>query len=304
MKSFLLKISGFFLLLALLFGGIEYAIRLIPNDYNYKADYYRQHAHEIKTWCLGSSHAYYGIDPDQFEAPCFNGAHVSQSINFDWKLFHRYIRQMDSLEVLILPASYFSLFSRLENSAEHWRIVNYTEYQIYTPNIRHLLRIFGDTRAFDRAKDGIRGKANDRTCLDNGMGSLFRYENRYTELDSLAQASANRHRKKLQPAILKQSEKYLHNICQTCQKRQIQVILLSSPVHESYYRLLDSTQLSLTINHYRNLAEKYPHVEYLNWMQHPDFTQEDFFDADHLNHLGAVKLSRYLNDFIEGEKNH
>jgi hypothetical protein len=47
-----------------------------------------------------------------------------------------------------------------------------------------------------------------------------------------------------------------------------------------------------------NLAHKYDHVSYLNWLQHDSFTEDDFFDADHLNEYGAEKLSKLLNDYI------
>lgn len=298
MKNFLLKSLGFFLLLVLVFGGFEWALRRIPNDYNYKATYYRHHDKEIKIWNVGSSHAYYGINPDYFEKTAFNGAHVSQSLDFDLKLLRKYIRRMDSLEVFILPVSYFSLFSRLEKGAEAWRCINYSEYPLAQFGLRKNLRIFGDQAAFDRAKEALKGSRNDRSCLDNGMGSAFRYENRYVQLDSIAAVSAARHKKSLHRKIMAQNESYIKQMARLCQKHQTKLILLSTPVHQSYYQLLDSTQLAITRETCHRIAADFPHCHYLDWMQDERFVTEDFFDADHLNHQGAIKLTQYLNDFI------
>ena len=47
-----------------------------------------------------------------------------------------------------------------------------------------------------------------------------------------------------------------------------------------------------------NLDKQYEHVVYLNWLKHSDFTEEDFYDADHLNEYGAEKLTRMLDQYI------
>jgi hypothetical protein len=43
------------------------------------------------------------------------------------------------------------------------------------------------------------------------------------------------------------------------------------------------------------LIREKPHIQYFDFRQHPDFQDEDFYDADHLNHRGAKKFSVALS---------
>ena len=43
---------------------------------------------------------------------------------------------------------------------------------------------------------------------------------------------------------------------------------------------------------------KHEHGVYLNWLKHNEFTEDDFFDADHLNEYGAEKLTKMLDEYI------
>ena len=51
------------------------------------------------------------------------------------------------------------------------------------------------------------------------------------------------------------------------------------------------------------LADSNPGVEYVNLIDDPRFTPEDFFDSDHLNGRGAEKLSRLLDQLLFAHRN-
>lgn len=299
MKRFTTKILLFSSLSLLFFGAIEYLLRQIPNDYNYKANYYENQAHSIKIWNLGSSHAYYGIDPTYFSCTAFNGAHVSQSIKFDCFIFNMYISQMDSLKTLILPISYFTLFSNLETGIEKWRVVNYTAYGIYLPNIRTSLKMLSDSKPINKAIKSFLGWQNDRYCTDLGFGTQYSFEERNRDLSSSADAAVKRHTKKeINSDILEQNKAYLQEICKICKKKNIQVIILTTPTHQSYYNNLNDNQLNITATTCSDIANQYDNVVYLNWLEDKRFNEEDFFDADHLNDRGAIKLTKLLDEYI------
>lgn len=300
MKRFLTKILIFSVFLLIILGITEYLLRIIPNDYSYKNSYYKENAKEIRIWNLGSSHAYFGIDPTHFKSTAFNGAHVSQSIKFDYYIFNKYINQMDSLKVLILPISYFTLFSNLEDGVEKWRVVNYTSYGIYLPNIRTSIRLLSDNKAFKKSIKSLLGKQDEKYCTELGMGTQYSYENRSTNLTATAEAAVKRHTKNIvNKEILFANKNYLEKICETCHNKNIEVIILTTPTHYSYYSKLDKKQLYITTQTCNELDEKYPNVTYLNWLEDKNFIEEDFFDADHLNNKGAIKLTQLLNYYIE-----
>jgi hypothetical protein len=75
----------------------------------------------INVLVLGSSHSYYGILPGTFSKPAFNLSGVSQSLYYDDALLWRSIETMPSLKLVILPISYLSLESQLDEGVERWR---------------------------------------------------------------------------------------------------------------------------------------------------------------------------------------
>lgn len=299
MKPFLTKILYFLGLLLLFFGVIEFLLRSTPNDYSYKASYYKENADRIKIWNLGSSHAYFGIDPTYLGENSFNGAHVSQSIKFDYYIFGKYIDKMESLEVLILPISYFTLFSNLETGIEKWRVVNYSGYNIYLPNIRTSVHLLSDSKPFNKAIKSLLSMKNDRYCTELGFGTQYSYDNRNQDLLATADAAVKRHTKEeIDLYILNENKFFLEAICKRCKERNIKVVILTTPTHYSYYSQLNKNQLDITTNICSSLCNKYPNVTYLNWLTDDRFIDEDFFDSDHLNDKGAQKLTTMLNKEI------
>ena len=207
---------------------------------------------------------------------------------------------MDSLKVLILPISYFTLFSNLEDGVEKWRVVNYSSYGIYLPNIRTSIRLVSDNKAFKKSIKSLLGKQNEKYCTELGMGTQYSYEKRSHDLASTAEAAVKRHTKKIvNKEILSANKNYLEEICETCQNKNIEVIILTTPTHFSYYSKLDKKQLEITTEICNKLDEKYSNVTYLNWLENNNFIDEDFYDADHLNNKGAIKLTKLINDYID-----
>ena len=64
----------------------------------------------IKALFLGSSHTYYGINPEYFSRNSFNMSQMSQSLDLDYKILEKFEGRLSNIEYIILPISYFSLF--------------------------------------------------------------------------------------------------------------------------------------------------------------------------------------------------
>ena len=54
-------------------------------------------------------------------------------------------------------------------------------------------------------------------------------------------------------------------------------------------------QLLKTTNTINELVKKNPNCEYINLLDSEKFIATDFHDADHLNEIGAKKLSLFLD---------
>ena len=124
MKKFLFHVSKIIIPIVLFFLVLEIAIRNIPNDYQLKKEYLDKNAEEINTLILGSSHTFYGVNPEYFSKKTFNAAYVSQSLDLDFEILNAYNSKLKKLKTVIIPISYFSLFETLETDIEKWRIKN------------------------------------------------------------------------------------------------------------------------------------------------------------------------------------
>jgi hypothetical protein len=50
-----------------------------------------------------------------------------------------------------------------------------------------------------------------------------------------------------------------------------------------------------------HIEKENENVYYYNFINDNDFLENDFFDADHLNELGAMKFTKKIDDVIRNE---
>jgi len=296
MKKFLQYISMF--LLPIILAGIifEVLIRRIPNDYGYKKSYLDHHAKEVSTLFLGSSHVYYGIDPKYIKSS-FNASYISQSFDYDLEILRKYQNQWTNLKYIVIPVDYFSFYGRLENSPEAWRAKNYRIY--YDINTDH--KFFNDTEMLSN-KLGInlshlysyylKGE-NDISCSSLGWGSSYKAIN-HKDLIKSGTAAAARHTAKdnLQYAT---NLHLLDEIVEFGERKHIKILLFTSPAYRSYVSHLSKQQLNTTLSTIKKLNNKHHAIRYYNLLQDTAFQEQDFYDGDHLNEIGAKKLSLKMN---------
>lgn len=302
MKRFILKtILCFLLPVVLLLALQEYALRSVPNDYKYKNQWLTENANSLKIFTLGSSHGFYGIQPKEFSKPAFNAAHVSQSLLFDKFIFDKFLPQMDSLEYVVLPVSYFAIRSAgLEHGEESWRVKNYTIYY-NCPYFRY--QPSKALECYQFAPKGtiyaLLGKTNHRSCDSLGRGAEYTLANRSEDWMNAGPIAMKRHTKtNYQQSDVDRNVGYINSIVETCETRNIKVILLTTPTYHTYYEVLDKEQCDQMITFCTNIANAHSNTIYLNWLKHPEFDEHDFFDADHLNEYGAIKLTYLLDQTI------
>ena len=300
MKRFVIKTTLFLVPVAILAMLLELGLRSIPNDYLYKSQWLEDHVSEIRIMSFGSSHGYYGINPNVFSESAFNGAHLSQTLGFDYFIFSKYVEKADSLKYLILPVSYSSLTQdKMIGGKEKWRNKKYMLYY----NCPYRKCSFKNLEIWD-------GKLH-KNCI-----RLFRYlfqdvneiyvDGRgwcQMESDGLkddGEEAAKRHTaSKISDDLVESNKERLKNMIEICQAKDIEVILLTMPAYESYRSKLNSDQLSITINSCHDLASSYENIIYLNFLSDTRFGRNDFLDSDHLNSQGATKLSLALQHVMD-----
>lgn len=305
MRKFVLKTLYFSIPILGLVLALEMALRNIPNNYRYKNEYLKQNAESIETLILGSSHAFYGLDPSYFSSNCFNASHISQYLNYDLAILKKYEERLIHLKTLVLPISYFSFYGSLEESPEAWRVKNYVLYyglasaRSYTDysevfsnsNSTNLKRIYAYY---------IQGEAA-LSCNNLGWGTDFSSD-KAKDLIKSGRLSAQRHSKAIHDEkyenIFQNNKETLSSITSWCEEREVQLLLFTPPAYASYRKHLNPEQLNPSLQVAEQLALKNAHCSYINLLEDNRFVAADFYDADHLSEVGAKKLSMLLNNKI------
>lgn len=305
MKKTVFKLFLFLLPVVLVWGSVEFFYRWVPNNYTVKYDYMQAHSGEIETLLLGSSHCFYALNPDYFSGHTFNLSNISQSLYIDGLLFDQYFERMPKLKTVVFCIEYSNL-SHVENTGEEsYRKYYYENYmRLDVPFVscfdpKNYSLAF--THSLEQTWDSYQRYDCFGTIVDcnpNGWGNnypkVYRYQPSYNVRERLAahedgsvDFSANVAR--------------LNRIIAECKKRNVSVVIVSLPQSKLYTQGLNRTKLNLIYQTCRQFAAGNDNVRYLNLFEDNRFTDEDFFDADHLNDVAAQKCSKIVDAFLNNK---
>ncbi|MFM7234492.1 MAG: hypothetical protein ACKOZM_07865 [Flavobacteriales bacterium] len=300
MKTFLTKTTLFALPILIALLIMEILLRRIPNDYSYKNDYLLQHADSIETLFMGSSHAYYGINPDYFPGNSFNASHISQSIDLDYKIISKFSDHFKSIKQIVVPIDYFTLFSRNSTGIESWRTKNYTiYYNLHTsikPTDYFEIFAFRPKKNINRLSKYYLQKDNFITCSSKGYGNT---EIAQKDLIETGKSASTRHTLK-NSNYLQESIEIIDKIIAFSEEKNAFVLFYSSPCYSTYRENLDSIQYNTTLTTIDSICRNHSNTRYVNLMADTSFTASDFRDADHLNPSGAKKMTLKIGEILAG----
>lgn len=307
MNKFIKKIFYISLPILVIAIAMEIMLRMIPNDYLFKKEYLDNHSSEIETLILGSSHAYYGFNPEFFSDNAFNASHISQSLNYDLEILKKFESSFQNLKTVVLPISYFTLYGKLELGSESWRVKNYSIY--YGINLSKNLTDYSEvfSNRFDinvkrLVVNFILGKSSISSS-SLGWGTSYNSEDA-KDLEKTGKSAAIRHSKgdidsEINQQIFEDNIEDLNSIINWCKANNIDVLLLTPPAFETYSENLNQDQLNTTLEAVREICSKNDNCNYLNLLYDTRFVSGDFYDADHLSEIGAKKLSELINEQIQ-----
>ena len=309
MKRFIIKIVLLSIPILLLLIILELGLRMIPSDYKLQKKYLDAHSSEIETLILGSSQTFCGINPKYFVSKTYNAGYLVQTLDLDFLIINKYKDHFKSLKTIVLPISYFSLFSNLSFTHESWRIKKYLIYkdlsfheklfsfELSNQDLKISLKRLGEYYLY---------KENPLYSDSLGWGTTFKSELAKDLLET-GKSTALLHRFDLNredvQIATKENEMLLKQFMDWSVKKNIKIILITPPAYETYRNNLDTGQLSLTIETAKAIASRYNNCEYYNLIDDLKFTADDFYDANHLSEVGAKKLSNLISSIIENSKN-
>lgn len=282
---------------------LEVILSMIPNDYKNKANYLDNNAFQIETLILGSSHSFYGVNPVDFETKTFNASHVSQSLDYDYGILKTYEDDFKNLKTIYLPISYFTMWERLKLGSEPWRIkLYYNSYGIDANFETSDYFKFTDEplKNLNQACAYIFKDKNNITCNNLGWSDGYKLGHSKDLMKSGVAASKRHTKDNINSSkwskIYKENVQYLNDIITWAKENEVKVVLFTPPAYKTYRDRLNSKQLVLTSKTAKKIANENDNCSYINLMFDNDFINLDFFDSDHLNKIGAKKLSSKLKE--------
>ncbi len=295
MKKFLLHTFVFSLMVLAVLAAGEWYVEGLPNPSKDKHRWMSEHSRQVETLVLGSSHTFYGIDPEVLGDGAFSLAQVSQTYRYDRWLLQYY--PMPRLRTVLLPFSYFSLYEDFETGIGDdyaSRYLLYMDCPIHSRFSRYGLELL-DADTFKEKLKSL-WKPSALTWTERGFASNYRLEARGEGWDNGEERAVSNTYADTTAVALNCG--FLRDICAWSAARDVQVVLLSTPLTEAYRRHRDPAQLARNERLLSALLQAHPEVIYLNFEADPRFVADDFYDSDHLSTLGAEKLSRILRDTL------
>jgi hypothetical protein len=304
MKKFSIKVSLFLLLIVVTCIIIEIMIRLIPNEYRYKSEYLAKNSGNIEVLFVGASDAHAGFNPEYMNSQGFNAANPAQSLDYSFEIMKKYKNSWPNLKYVVLAVSYPSLFYKMEASLESWRIKNYTIY--YSLNSSKQLKYHAEItngRLFDhflRLSKYYIKNIDEIHCNDLG----WYISSTSPPLDSLyvlGKRAVRRHTIPKEQQRISEMKSALDSIIDFTVKNNSRIILCTPPVYKSYSENVNNFQMDSTFNTIIRTANTNSNCTYINLFDDPRFKDEDFLDGDHLNGIGARKLTLLIDSIIKSQ---
>lgn len=299
MKKIIYQTVVYLLPILLLLLSIELLYQIVPNNYTLKNKNVQKSYADTKVLIFGNSHTFYGLNPKYFDKPTFNFSNISQSIYFDQLLFDKHIDKFKSLQYIILNVEYTSL-SQVDNTEEDiWRKYYYKEYMdLEVPIIANFdpkVYFLSSTRSFSTNLKLIKRFISEGTlvdCDEKGFGINYVKENRQLNIDKIALFTVKKHEDN--SLDFSKNISKIQSIINKCNQKKIKVIIVTMPTSKEYSSGVNQLKLKKIIN----TCSSFKNVCYLNLFKDSRFTNDDFYDADHLHNDGAKKCSVIINDFI------
>lgn len=304
MKKLVRKITFFVLPILIVLGIIEVFYRVVPNNYIVKNRNVVKNYETAEVLILGNSHTFYGLNPAYFDKPTFNLSNISQTLYFDKLLFDKHIDKFKKLKYVILNVEYFSLGVLNNSSESDWRKYYYEMYMdLDVPIIektdinRYLL---SSPRGFNANVKLIQRYFTDGTiidCNDSGFGINYTKEKiKIKDIYENALVRVKGHENK--NMNFTENTMILQKMIDKCNSLGIKIMVVTMPVSKPYAKDVNQKKLAKIFNTCLSLENKNAKVHYINLFNDSRFTNEDFYDADHLHTDGARKCSKIVNDYL------
>ena len=303
MKKLIINFLIFLFPLSVIFLFVDYKVGNIPNDYLEKRQLLESRLDDIELLkSTGSSHGY-AINPQFLTLKGLNLSNNAEDLFYNISIVEKYLDRMPNLKIIVLSISYSSFEYRFDHSQYAWREPFYYLFWGVRPqNIFSLFNIknfsfitaYGINDVISFIENGYRRKGSAQPVDSNGwrgFGTDEITESYNTERVGKMVVDANN--AVMQAEFVQRNRDILDKFIEVCRMHHIKLIMVTTPVHHSFYDQMDPIKYARMQDNISFLINKY-HVTYLNYFKNQLFNSRDFIDPDHLNIEGVEKFSKLL----------
>lgn len=277
----------------------ELLVRSQPNKYSLKRDFILHRGDRITTVVLGSSHTYYAIIPDSLGDVSVNLANVSQNFEYDFRLLDHFLPYMPGLKKVIVPVSYFSFFDPPFDITDEWFFEIY--YKVYMDIDKYPLisKYSAEICKYNIYAGRIRAIVmNDypARCTPDGFGLDKPFEHKPVWTEEMRRNST-RHHTARDFSFERHNAAWLDSLLNLCHDRNIEVVFITTPVSACYRSHLEPHQLK----RFMFLTDSIVRSRRIRWLDYSAderFSDDDFYDPDHLCDRGARRFTSILRDTL------
>ena len=270
-------------------------MRQIPNEYKYKNDWMNLHTEEVETLILGSSHAWFGINPEYINGLAFNLAFMSQSLKYDSFLLHKWGDKYKKLKLVIIPISYSTFFfdnpfGVLQAPSYYRNYMDCPYYSGYSFEVLFFKALHG--KIITQRDNNWQLSCNELGWHETPVEPKEEDWNDFVKVRNLV---------RIQAGSLDEVEKnylYLKEMALFCKEHSIRLVLVSIPMPKAYNDALDDDLLAVAYDQVRRV-QKDSNLDYFDYREDPRFIPDDFADANHLNKIGAEKFTKILMNDLQ-----
>lgn len=278
--------------ICVIFLGIEKALKKIGDNYGYqyKHDYLISHLDKIKVIALGHSHIADGINMIALNDSGFNLAIPSRNMFYDAEIVKEFVPKMPKLKTVIIPLGYN--FQYIDQIPDQQKCMM-AKYWGYIPSgaspLVKLEILYG-------SKKKIADLLLPSNSVQNNYDSLG--HQRLPQQINNKQVIADLPKTKSKNGDNTQFVKAIKEIARICKDNGVRLIAITMPCYHTFTDCTNSQGIAELHALADTMRKVYPEMEYYDFMRDARFDASDFFNASHLNEVGALKFTSILKTEI------
>lgn len=244
-------------------------------------------AESIKFLALGSSHGAYGFNPD-IDKSFFNLCSTSQDLYYSYNLYEYCCNHLKNLDSVLLFYSVFSPGFELQKTIDS-HICAYIKLIFginYKDEDKQKLKFY-----LDDAKWVLKKSKQIKDC-SQGYTPSFRFLTDYP-LEKRISTHLRENKRE------NQQHDYLEKIIELTRKNEHKLYIIIPPCRSDYRENMPSSDELFKKLH--DLTSK-TNIKIFNFYKDKEFVWDDFGDFDHLNKMGADKLSKKIYEKLINQK--